>query len=360
MAWFIDNPHSGLQAASWGDDSLDTNHLMMWQGGGHFSGGDASSQAWSSGSSAVGPGGDVPRLTSSHSGTWPCSFNTGLSPSTLPQDACAVNSGSWVLHPESWAHESINGACSQSSFAPETNAAQSPRDQKYMLYPTHNWRSTPLADKLRLHACGAFKMEENLQGFAAHALPGSYDACGKEAADRQVAAHVPQTQTRRYGSKQCDKAENSAAIPFSREDCSEVNKPLRATTSTLPPMSSIAIASPADIIQVKPRIRRRKVGSGDRHALGGRPAIVGDEVEHMPVALTPDALRACFGLPLHEAARSLGICATAVKRCCRRIGIKKWPFQLIKPIRTRLVRLKSCSSTTTGNHSSCSQPHVLL
>ena len=96
---------------------------------------------------------------------------------------------------------------------------------------------------------------------------------------------------------------------------------------------------------VKPRLRRRKFGAGSKHSLGGRPIHLEDEGHLTPIALTPEVLRTCFGMPLHEAARTLGICATAVKKCCRKMGIKQWPFQRVKPIQTRLAKIQSCVMT---------------
>jgi len=98
--------------------------------------------------------------------------------------------------------------------------------------------------------------------------------------------------------------------------------------------------------EIKPRLRRRKIGEGSKHSLGGRPVHVLGESQLTPVALTPELLRTCFGLPLHEAARTLGICATAVKKCCRKMGIKQWPYQRLKPIQSRLAKLQSLASTT--------------
>ena len=103
--------------------------------------------------------------------------------------------------------------------------------------------------------------------------------------------------------------------------------------------------APSLALQVKPRIRRRKFGQGDKHSLGGRPMHVVDDELLTPIVVTPEALRAFFDKPLHEAARSLGICATAVKRICRKMGIKEWPFQRIKPIRKRLAKLQSSTMT---------------
>ena len=102
---------------------------------------------------------------------------------------------------------------------------------------------------------------------------------------------------------------------------------------------------PSLVLQVKPRVRRRKFGNGDKHSLGGRPIHVVDEGYLNPIAVTPEALRAYFDKPLHEAARSLGICATAVKKICRKMGIKEWPFQRIKPIRKRIAKLQSSTMT---------------
>ncbi|CAI7877256.1 unnamed protein product [Closterium sp. NIES-54] len=36
-----------------------------------------------------------------------------------------------------------------------------------------------------------------------------------------------------------------------------------------------------------------------------------------------------FHLPIEEAARELGVCSSALKRRCRRLGIKRWPFRKV-------------------------------
>lgn len=41
--------------------------------------------------------------------------------------------------------------------------------------------------------------------------------------------------------------------------------------------------------------------------------------------LTLDVLKTQFGKGLKEAAESLGMCATTLKRACRRLGVKRWP-----------------------------------
>ena len=45
-----------------------------------------------------------------------------------------------------------------------------------------------------------------------------------------------------------------------------------------------------------------------------------------------------FHMPLHDAATKLGLCATAIKKACRRFGILRWPF------RDRHRILSSCGS----------------
>ncbi|CAI5480647.1 unnamed protein product [Closterium sp. Yama58-4] len=39
-----------------------------------------------------------------------------------------------------------------------------------------------------------------------------------------------------------------------------------------------------------------------------------------------------FHLPIEEAARELGVCSSALKRRCRRLGIKRWPFRKVRAI----------------------------
>jgi hypothetical protein len=131
------------------------------------------------------------------------------------------------------------------------------------------------------------------------------------------------------------------------EDCF-VPVSLHAAATKHPAKDAASIDTPssrAPTMAVKPRLRRRKFGAGSKHSLGGRPIHLEDEGHLTPIALTPEVLRTCFGMPLHEAARTLGICATAVKKCCRKMGIKQWPFQRVKPIQTRLAKIQSCVMT---------------
>jgi len=105
----------------------------------------------------------------------------------------------------------------------------------------------------------------------------------------------------------------------------------------------VAVTLPGEdhttLLEVKPRPRRRKFGKGGKHSLGGRPNRV-DEGQAVPIQLTAALLRQHFAMPLHDAARALGICATAVKKVCRKMGIKQWPFQRLKPIQSRLAKLR--------------------
>jgi len=49
------------------------------------------------------------------------------------------------------------------------------------------------------------------------------------------------------------------------------------------------------------------------------------------VIITAESLQPCFGMPLVHAAKKLGICATALKKVCRKLGIHKWPYKELKP-----------------------------
>eukprot|EP00276_Gloeochaete_wittrockiana_P020510 CAMPEP_0184360466 /NCGR_PEP_ID=MMETSP1089-20130417/125148_1 /TAXON_ID=38269 ORGANISM="Gloeochaete wittrockiana, Strain SAG46.84" /NCGR_SAMPLE_ID=MMETSP1089 /ASSEMBLY_ACC=CAM_ASM_000445 /LENGTH=116 /DNA_ID=CAMNT_0026699665 /DNA_START=70 /DNA_END=416 /DNA_ORIENTATION=- len=43
-----------------------------------------------------------------------------------------------------------------------------------------------------------------------------------------------------------------------------------------------------------------------------------------------------FHLPLHQAAERLGLCTSALKKVCRRNGIKKWPYRKLRAIETMI------------------------
>ena len=45
------------------------------------------------------------------------------------------------------------------------------------------------------------------------------------------------------------------------------------------------------------------------------------------VVVTLEILETVFHMPLHKACKALGVCATAMKRVCRKLGVKKWPYR---------------------------------
>jgi len=45
------------------------------------------------------------------------------------------------------------------------------------------------------------------------------------------------------------------------------------------------------------------------------------------VIVTMEVLEQVFHLPLHKACKTLGICATAFKKVCRKLGVMKWPYK---------------------------------
>jgi len=46
-----------------------------------------------------------------------------------------------------------------------------------------------------------------------------------------------------------------------------------------------------------------------------------------PVVLTREIIESYFSMPLSAASKDLGLCATAIKKVCRKMGIAKWPFR---------------------------------
>mmetsp|Transcript_50974 Transcript_50974/g.102236 ORF Transcript_50974/g.102236 Transcript_50974/m.102236 type:complete len:148 (-) Transcript_50974:110-553(-) len=78
--------------------------------------------------------------------------------------------------------------------------------------------------------------------------------------------------------------------------------------------SSLMSPSKSQSGQVNKVFPRRKAGQDARK-------------QSKPVVLTESVLRSLFNLPLQEACNKLGICATALKKTCRKLGIKKWPYR---------------------------------
>jgi len=71
----------------------------------------------------------------------------------------------------------------------------------------------------------------------------------------------------------------------------------------------------------------------ERGAHGGAGGGVSGEGEagqrRQNVAVTGQSLREHFHLPLHTVAQKLGMCTTAFKKLCRRLGISKWPHRQV-------------------------------
>eukprot|EP00960_Hanusia_phi_P037498 752991-Hanusia_phi.AAC.5 len=88
-----------------------------------------------------------------------------------------------------------------------------------------------------------------------------------------------------------------------------------------------------------------------------------DMYQDEPVILTRELLESFFDRPLVAVSQELGICPTAIKRACRKLGIARWPFKTPNPgpkrkrIFLQPLRLASSSSEPTDVESlSCESP----
>lgn len=113
---------------------------------------------------------------------------------------------------------------------------------------------------------------------------------------------------------------------------------LQVTSSSIREKRQLATDS-VTAMEVRPRLKRRSVGAGGKQALGGRPE-ESTAVQAAPIMLNPSTLRAHFNLPLNDAARQLGVCATAIKKVCRKMGIMQWPHRKLKAVEKRLALLQ--------------------
>lgn len=62
--------------------------------------------------------------------------------------------------------------------------------------------------------------------------------------------------------------------------------------------------------------------------------------------MTIEDIESCFSMNLVDAAKSLGVCRTALKRICRMYGIKRWPHRRIKSLTSMVGRLNSKVAAT--------------
>ena len=61
-------------------------------------------------------------------------------------------------------------------------------------------------------------------------------------------------------------------------------------------------------------------------------------------------LRKCFNMPIAAVARKFGICATLLKKICRRHGIQRWPHRQIRSLQKSIDMLKDSLSNAKGSN----------
>mmetsp|Transcript_190 Transcript_190/g.520 ORF Transcript_190/g.520 Transcript_190/m.520 type:complete len:486 (-) Transcript_190:232-1689(-) len=57
--------------------------------------------------------------------------------------------------------------------------------------------------------------------------------------------------------------------------------------------------------------------------------------------VTKESLSEFFTLPLHQVSSKLGMCTTAFKKLCRRLGIQRWPHRQLRGIEKRMASLRA-------------------
>jgi hypothetical protein len=61
----------------------------------------------------------------------------------------------------------------------------------------------------------------------------------------------------------------------------------------------------------------------------------------VPHPVTKESLSEFFTLPLHQVSSKLGMCTTAFKKLCRRLGIQRWPHRQLRGIEKRMASLRA-------------------
>jgi len=136
------------------------------------------------------------------------------------------------------------------------------------------------------------------------------------------------------------RASPSPEHPTNTSEVSESRRRSRSQSSS-PAMLQIAQApiSPPALADVSPSPVSSEdvVGPGDTGTPVGPQSDDNDSKlpRHILSAgtrtqgLTEERVKECFAMPLNEAAARLGVCASVLKRVCRRMGVKRWPSRKI-------------------------------
>ena len=113
------------------------------------------------------------------------------------------------------------------------------------------------------------------------------------------------------GGGACEPTRNRLAAPCaSRAPGRHVRRKAAATTAD---RSSSFVCPRSTILP-----RRKPRTAGAQASIDGAPP--------QPVAVTRELLGALAHLPLHEAAASAGVSATAFKKACRKLGVRRWVY----------------------------------
>ncbi|KAL4162665.1 hypothetical protein PRNP1_003197 [Phytophthora ramorum] len=75
----------------------------------------------------------------------------------------------------------------------------------------------------------------------------------------------------------------------------------------------------------------------------------GSNKRYGPVVQLED-LRACFNMPIAAVARKFGICATLLKKICRRHGIQRWPHRQIRSLQKSIDMLRESLGVAKGTN----------
>ncbi|KAG1698894.1 hypothetical protein DVH05_014278 [Phytophthora capsici] len=75
----------------------------------------------------------------------------------------------------------------------------------------------------------------------------------------------------------------------------------------------------------------------------------GSSKRYGPVVQLED-LRECFNMPIAAVARKFGICATLLKKICRRHGIQRWPHRQIRSLQKSIDMLRESLSVAKGTN----------
>lgn len=142
----------------------------------------------------------------------------------------------------------------------------------------------------------------------------------------------------------------------------EVSRSAAGHTHAQPPPSAFSFASFASVspmastaykaasLPIAPTDKATASSSGTTSTVSSAVTPLYHSAKRYGPVVQLEDLRQCFNLPIAAVARKFGICATLLKKICRRHGIQRWPHRQIRSLQKSIDMLRESLAVAKGSN----------